>query len=355
MKVRALLIGPMPASIEVIGGSKVAFAETVRHLADSLDIVVLSTTRQRANLSPWRRRASDFAALLRTIRGVLIQLKNVQIVVLNMSLFGVWFVVPCLSACCRMAGVPLVVRFFGNGHRFYRCGPAARWLTGKVILGRPLVYVQTRRLHKHLHAPNVRWLPNVRNVMPCRPQTQRQVANVANMVFIGQLRMAKGLREALDACRGLPPDCHLTVFGPCMQDTDMSLFKGHPRATYGGILRSDEVRDTLAGCDLLLFPSYWESEGYPGVIIESFQMGVPVVATRWNDIPELVEDGCNGLLVEPRSAEALRAAVERLRGDPHLYRRLCAGARCTGERFRSPVWYRKMAQDLCKLVAVDRS
>ena len=351
-----LLIGPLPTPDEVIGGSKVAFAETVRNLESSFDVLVLNTTRQRANLSSWRRLASDFAALMRTIRGVLIHLKNVQVAVLNMSLFGVWFVVPCLSICCRMAGVPLVLRFFGNGHRFYRFGPIARWLTAKVVLGRPLVYVQTRRLQKHLNAPNVRWLPNARNVMPCHPNTRRNTQHkVANMVFIGQLRMAKGFREALDACQGLPPDCHLTVFGPCMRDTDMSLFHEHPRATYGGVLRPDEVPDTLAEHDLLLFPSYWESEGYPGIIVESFQTGMPVVATRWNEIPELVEDGYNGLLVEPRSTDALRAAVERLRSDPHLYQRLCEGAHCTGERFRSPVWYRKMALDLRKLVETGHS
>ena len=135
----------------------------------------------------------------------------------------------------------------------------------------------------------------------------------------------------------LPDDCRLTVFGPCMADMDMSLFEGHPRAAYGGTLAPDDVVDTLAEQDLLLFPSYWVSEGYPGVVVEAFQMGIRWWRPRWNDIPELVEDGYNGLLVEPRSATALRAAVERLRDDPHLYQRLCQGARRTGERFRSAI------------------
>ena len=352
---KVLLIGPLPSPTEVIGGSKVSFQETVRNLQHrGFDVVVLNTTRPRANLSPLRRRASDLFAMMRIIRDMLPHLKDAHVAVLNMSLFGLWFVVPCLSAYCRLAGVPLVLRFFGNGHRFYRFGPLARWFAGKMILRRPLVYVETMRLQKHLDAANVRWLPNVRNVMPRdpqrpRPETPRQVAN---MVFIGQLRMAKGVREALDASRDLPDDCRLTVFGPCMADMDMSLFEGHPRAAYGGTLAPDDVVDTLAEQDLLLFPSYWVSEGYPGVVVEAFQMGIPVVATRWNDIPELVEDGYNGLLVEPRSATALRAAVERLRDDPHLYQRLCQGARRTGERFRSAIWYDEIARELRSLVEV---
>ena len=351
---KALLIGPLPSPTEVIGGSKVSFRETVRNLQQrGFNVVVLDTTRPRANLSPLRKRTSDLFALVRIIRDMLPHLKDAQVAVLNMSLFGLWFVVPCLSVYCRLADVPLVLRFFGNGHRFYRFGPIARWLASSVILRCPLVYVETLRLQKHLDAPNVRWLPNVRDMTPRGPQRPRRktLHQVANMVFVGQLRMAKGVREALDASRDLPEDCRLTVFGPCM-DMDMSLFKGHPRARYGGILAPDDVVDTLADQDLLLFPSYWVSEGYPGVVVEAFQMGVPVVATRWNDIPELVEDGYNGLLVEPRSASALRAAVERLRDDPHLYQRLCEGARRTGERFRSAVWYDEMAREVRSLVEV---
>ena len=351
---KVLLIGPLPSPTEVIGGSKVSFQETVRNLQHrGFNVVVLNTTRPRANLSPARKRASDLLALMRIIRDMLPHLKNAQVAVLNMSLFGLWFVVPCLSICCRLAHVPLVLRFFGNGHRFYRFGPVARWLASRVILRCPLVYVETMRLQKHLDAPNVRWLPNVRDLTPRGPQRPSRKAQhrVANMVFIGQLRMAKGVREALDASRDLPDDCRLTVFGPCM-DMDMSLFKGHPRARYGGILSPDDVADTLASHDLLLFPSYWVSEGYPGIVVEAFQMGVPVVATRWNDIPELVQDGYNGLLVEPRSASALRSAVERLRDDPHLYQQLCEGARRTGERFRSAIWYDEIVREVRSLVEV---
>ena len=352
---KVLLIGPLPSPTEVIGGSKVSFQETVRNLQlRDFNVVVFDTTRPRANLSPLRKRTSDLFAFMRIVRNMLPQLKDAQVAVLNMSLFGVWFVVPCLSVYCRLANVPLVLRFFGNGHRFYRFGRVARWLASRVILSCPLVYVQTMRLQQHLDAPNVRWLPNVRDLVPREPRKSRRQTppQVTNMVFIGQLRMAKGVREALDASRDLPQDCRLTVFGPCMSDMDMSLFKGHPRATYGGILSPDGVVDALAEQDLLLFPSYWVSEGYPGIVVEAFQMGVPVVATRWNDIPELVKDGYNGLLVEPRSAAALRTAVQRLRDDPRLYQRLCDGARCTGERFRSTTWYDQMADDVRSLVAV---
>ena len=87
--------------------------------------------------------------------------------------------------------------------------------------------------------------------------------------------------------------------------------------------------------DLLLFSSYWVSEGHPGVVIEALQAGLPVVATRWAGISEVVEHEKNGLLIEPRSAPAVEEAIFRLIDDPGLYRKLCAGAVVRGEYFRS--------------------
>ena len=54
----------------------------------------------------------------------------------------------------------------------------------------------------------------------------------------------------------------------------------------------------------------------------------------------------NGLLVEPRSVDSLKAAIGRLLDDPELYRRLCEGARARGEVFRSRHWYDEVARDL---------
>lgn len=55
--------------------------------------------------------------------------------------------------------------------------------------------------------------------------------------------------------------------------------------------------------------------------------GVPVVATRLSGIPELVEDGVTGLLVEPHDPERLAAALERLLADDELAARLAGAAR----------------------------
>ena len=55
----------------------------------------------------------------------------------------------------------------------------------------------------------------------------------------------------------------------------------------------------------MLFPTYWKGEGFPGVIIDAFVAGLPVIATDWNMNTEIIEEGVNGFIIEPNSSNAL--------------------------------------------------
>lgn len=77
-----------------------------------------------------------------------------------------------------------------------------------------------------------------------------------------------------------------------------------------------------------------DMEGYPFVLVEGACAGAVPVATRVGTIAELLEDGRNGLLIEPGDAAGLAAALDRVLGDEALYARLRAGALEFRERFR---------------------
>jgi glycosyltransferase involved in cell wall biosynthesis len=77
----------------------------------------------------------------------------------------------------------------------------------------------------------------------------------------------------------------------------------------------DAVSTTYAAIDVIVVPSIWP-ENSPLVVHEAFMAGVPVVAARTGGLAELVADGVNGLLYEPRSVAELTAALQTILDDP---------------------------------------
>jgi len=68
--------------------------------------------------------------------------------------------------------------------------------------------------------------------------------------------------------------------------------------------------ETIQKYDVLILPTFYQGEGYPGVIIEAYSLGLPVITTNWKAIPEIVENRKTGLLIEPRSTAALVDAMK---------------------------------------------
>ncbi|MEA1051478.1 glycosyltransferase [Lamprobacter modestohalophilus] len=91
----------------------------------------------------------------------------------------------------------------------------------------------------------------------------------------------------------------------------------------------DDIAALLAASDLQVHPSH--QEALPNSIIEAMAAELPVIATRVGGIPELIEDGVNGLLVEPQRPEALAAAIVQLSRAPDVRR---AMGQCSGLKVR---------------------
>ncbi|MCX7626779.1 MAG: glycosyltransferase [Candidatus Sumerlaeaceae bacterium] len=92
------------------------------------------------------------------------------------------------------------------------------------------------------------------------------------------------------------------------------------------------VEDTtplLAVMDIFLLPSHWE--GLPAAIVEAMHAELPIITTGVGGIPELVRDGEEALLIEPRNPHQIAEAVCRLATDRALARRLAAAAKARAQ------------------------
>ena len=87
-----------------------------------------------------------------------------------------------------------------------------------------------------------------------------------------------------------------------------------------------DVAAELAAMDVMVLPSLF-GEGMPMVVLEAMAVGLPVVATRVEGVPEVVRDGQDGLLVQPGDDAALADALGRLAAEPSLIEAMGASGR----------------------------
>lgn len=86
------------------------------------------------------------------------------------------------------------------------------------------------------------------------------------------------------------------------------------------------MRELYASVDIVTLPSYYR-EGIPTSLTEAAACGLPLITTDMPGCREVVTDGKDGLLIRPRDAEALAAAISRLLDSPGLAARLGNAAR----------------------------
>jgi len=101
--------------------------------------------------------------------------------------------------------------------------------------------------------------------------------------------------------------------------------------TFAGLRSSAETLQRVSGCTVFVLPSVRapsnDMDGIPVSLMESMAMGVPSISTRLSGIPELIEDGVSGILVEPGNPAELAAAMESLLADSSLAARLGSAGR----------------------------
>ncbi|MHC1742028.1 MAG: glycosyltransferase family 4 protein [Syntrophobacteraceae bacterium] len=145
------------------------------------------------------------------------------------------------------------------------------------------------------------------------------------------LRSWKGHLDLLDAMasvRELIPDARLLIVGEGpMRQRILSKIRDLGLEGYA-ILTGyrEDIVSVLAAIDVAVMASY-ASEGIPQFALQAMSAGKPVVATRVGGIPEVVQEGVTGLLVEPRRPDLLAQAVVTLLNDPGARHRMGDRAR----------------------------
>ena len=174
-------------------------------------------------------------------------------------------------------------------------------------------------------------------------------------LFVGVLELYKnidGLAAAWRLAAPRLPEAQLRLVGSgARSGVAQELVRDLPtQASWVARLAPGEVAAALDSATCLVLPS--RSEGLGRVVLEAFCRGRAVVGARVGGIPSLVEDGVNGLLVDPDDIEGLAAALERVLTDADLAARLgAAGPRSPALHHATPEGYADNVLALVEKVA----
>ncbi len=163
-------------------------------------------------------------------------------------------------------------------------------------------------------------IPNA-NRYPAATVAPVAPGGVLRVLYVGRLHAQKGVEVALEAvaalvAAGRPIRMRVVGGGP----TEPALrerYEALPWCSFAGHVSAEEVSNEMVDADVLVVPSVW-LENAPGVAIQALGLGLPVIGSSIGGIPELVDEGRTGLLVEPGNVGAWTAALQRLFDEPEL-------------------------------------
>jgi glycosyltransferase involved in cell wall biosynthesis len=243
----------------------------------------------------------------------------------------------------RFAGKPVLMHFHGGNLREfagrYRGFLAPAAIRRILRLPTRIAVLSERQCRPfqdlHPHPPVVRILPNMINLQKAYgfrgtdsgrgiPRRNQTVVFAASHLY-----REKGAMELLEAAKSITPghpDLRFEIVGTGGIAAEMKDFcirhRLRGRIRFLGALSQEETFQRMLRADIFVLPSY--SEGFPMVVLEAMAAGLPVVATDVGALPEMVVDGVNGFLIEPRNARVLGEKIAYLLQRPEIRRRMSA-------------------------------
>ncbi len=193
-------------------------------------------------------------------------------------------------------------------------GPIAPSIYEQIARVAPRVGLISLSMNQRKPKPDLPWIANCPNaldlsVYPCHPHIGEY------LLFLGRMSPDKGCHRAIAIAKetGLP----LKIAGKMQDPEEKEYFRElvYPhlddRIEYLGEVNHGEKVELLQNARVTLFPIEWE-EPFGLVMIESMACGTPVLATRYGAVPEVIEDGVGGFIVDDyrEMVEMLDTALE---------------------------------------------
>lgn len=166
---------------------------------------------------------------------------------------------------------------------------------------------------KSVGLSNVEVIPNFKEIVSVA-HTERN-GDIIRFVFLSRIIPLKGCDLIFEAARqlnseGFEKSFEIDFYGPIAPEYEIgfsSKVKTMNNVNYSGFLdlRDADNYSVLAEYDAMLFPTFWPGEGCPGIVIDAYMSGLPILASDWNMNKDYVQNGENGILFQAQNQQAL--------------------------------------------------
>jgi glycosyltransferase involved in cell wall biosynthesis len=237
-----------------------------------------------------------------------------DVVFMNTSQKGIKYFAPIVYVLAKALSKKIIFRPFGGALKamYEDSSVIGKWFFKSTIFKADILYLQTKILMNFFvpRAKNCIQLKTARN-QPDKVFVRPSIKYRKRFLFVGHVKQSKGIDELIQAIEMLDDSYVLDIYGPIGEQKYQYLLD-EKKTYYKGILSGEEqILSTLKDYDVLILPTYYEGEGYPGAIIEAYSVGLPVIATNWKSLPEIIEDNKTGFLVETKNSKGLKRAIEK--------------------------------------------
>lgn len=182
------------------------------------------------------------------------------------------------------------------------------------------IYVEGKKMKDGLLRCGIRSvvLPNFKDISYLPDLSRfKQTGSHVNFVFVSRICKEKGVTLILEASKlleGYSDHFSVSLYGQVesgYENEFKSLLPSLKNVKYNGVLdlRSEAGYNELASYDIMLFPTFWKGEGFPGVLIDALISGLPIIASDWNFNEDIIENDKNGLIIPNQNLGALYDAM----------------------------------------------
>lgn len=274
-------------------------------------------------------------AVSRIIKGM----KKADSIILVVSNGGYKFVLPVVYFFNYLSKKPVYEFVIGGTRHHYL--KKYKWLE-KMGKGLAQIYVETpimKNGYLALGFDNVKYVPNFKSFSVVN---NKKVEGL-KICALSRIDCRKGMDIVIQIGNELHKkywnDIQIDIYGPiekeCQKEFDKWMKTAESNINYCGAVLYENVQKTLSGYDIYLFPTKWESEGFPGTMIDALSVGAVVLANYRENFVGIVKDNYNGWLVHDNKVDVYVEKIEYLLHNPDVLQQMKEKCRQEADKYKT--------------------